>query len=66
MVQGAEQRITPTPVGNAIGAVIGSLGSTDHPHACGERVILSIILTVIYGSPPRLWGTRPGVSVWTG
>ena len=54
----AVDRITPTPVGNALNGCPKNLGQTDHPHACGERAGALDLTVVELGSPPRLWGTR--------
>ena len=29
-----------------------------HPHACGEYRRQAVVVPVVYGSPPRLWGIR--------
>ena len=52
-------RFIPTSVGNArIRNGQGGKGPV-HPHVCGERSWAVIFFAAIYGSSPRLWGTRP-------
>ena len=36
------------------------LASTVHPHGCGERRFKRLSRLPLYGSSPRLWGTRTG------
>ena len=51
------ERFIPTPVGNTsnTGPVIQV--RSVHPHACGEHVSATPVITVQNGSSPRLWGT---------
>ena len=32
------------------------LGAQDHPHACGDKSVISSSLTSMWGSSPRVWG----------
>ena len=50
-------RIIPTPVGNTTLPTASVAVSTDHPHACGEHLVISRSASSIRGSSPRLWGT---------
>ena len=51
-------RFIPTHVGNAPSDHhLYELG-TVHPHACGERALLALVLTHYTGSSPRMWGTH--------
>ena len=34
-----------------------------HPHGCGERNISIRIVSITFGSSPRLWGTQPSYGV---
>ncbi len=51
-------RFIPTPVGNTLRPGRLSRPRTVHPHACGEHPHSGQPSAVIYGSSPRLWGTR--------
>ena len=59
-------RFTPTPVGNASGTWASRQHGTVHPHACGERQIAKEELWTLNGSPPRLWGTRRVLIIFSG
>jgi len=50
-------RFIPTPVGNIAQGTATELGSTVHPHACGEHEIGRKVREELGGSSPRLWGT---------
>ncbi len=50
--------ITPTRVGKTKLSKYLKMGSTDHPHACGENDFDVFGLQLIAGSPPRVWGKR--------
>ncbi len=49
-------RIIPTGVGKSVG--LSPLDSTvpDHPHGCGEKVVITIPNIDPVGSSPRVWG----------
>ena len=32
----------------------------DHPHACGDKLLLVIKSFMLLGSSPRVWGQAPG------
>ena len=51
-------RFIPTAVGNAKPYCARRRGRTVHPHGCGERLSARWIRGVMFGSSPRLWGTR--------
>ena len=57
-------RIMPTRVGTrqSVKRYLRSL--RDHPHACGDKAALSLIMTVAQGSSPRVWG-QGFCSVWS-
>ncbi len=57
----SSSRFIPTPVGNAPMLSSRHQPNSVHPHARGERRPLLIMMTRIYGSSPRPWGT-PGQS----
>ena len=51
-------RIIPTHVGNTFRYAIHFYFNADHPHACGEHLLLSGSRLSCAGSSPRMWGTR--------
>ncbi len=51
------ERFIPTHVGNGVLALLKIKAPPVHPHACGERVRVSLSFTVQSGSSPRMWGT---------
>ena len=53
-------RFTPTPVGNTCGVHGSGCAAAVHPHACGEYMRDALCQISRGGSPPRLWGIRPG------
>ena len=55
---GLPSRFIPTPVGNTPLLRHEFRNKPVHPHACGEHIILRRARMVVYGSSPRLWGTR--------
>lgn len=50
--------IIPAYAGNTEAARNRCADSGDHPRVCGEHYLLSIVLTVISGSSPRMRGTH--------
>ena len=50
-------RFIPTPVGNGNIGVDDLVRPTVHPHACGERLLVTTPACYCPGSSPRLWGT---------
>ena len=54
---GAGVRFIPTPVGNVRASAAELRYPAVHPHACGERFIVSGLIIYVVGSSPRLWGT---------
>ena len=53
---GELERIIPTRVGTSYFESKGKLNSWDHPHACGDKTVLSKVIGVLLGSSPRVWG----------
>ena len=53
-------RFIPTRVGNTKALLNNPLGSTVHPHACGEYAAICYLRAVCDGSSPRVWGIRNG------
>ena len=51
-------RFIPTPVGNTDLYFPQPKFKSVHPHACGEHKPVSISVSGMCGSSPRLWGTR--------
>ena len=51
--------ITPARAGKRAGAELLSLGSEDHPRACGEKSAACSIQSAPQGSPPRVRGKEP-------
>ena len=49
-------RITPTCVGKRSEVDRTESYQKDHPHVCGEKLRMKIILLMNLGSPPRVWG----------
>ena len=54
----AHTRFIPTHVGNTLLSPYAYLAQAVHPHACGEHPRAADVLTVAFGSSPRMWGTR--------
>ncbi len=52
-----DMRFIPTPVGNGGGISNPVAVVAVHPHACGERVLATVVWLRVGGSSPRLWGT---------
>ena len=52
-----QRRFIPTAVGNAQIAPSCQRVQAVHPHGCGERYLRFVVIVVICGSSPRLWGT---------
>ena len=50
------RRITPAYAGKRPAAWAGAWRTGDHPRVCGEKVVLSIFLVPLMGSPPRVRG----------
>ena len=48
--------ITPAYAGKRPAAWAGAWRTGDHPRVCGEKVVLSIFLVPLMGSPPRVRG----------
>ena len=54
---GKSRRFIPTNVGNMnSGRRRSKIGSV-HPHECGEHIASAVIIAIIAGSSPRMWGT---------
>ena len=54
-------RIIPTRVGTS-GLVFGNTNNDrDHPHACGDKLIISMSQGGCRGSSPRVWGQAKGL-----
>ena len=51
-------RFIPTLVGNTLDPVQEIDPIPVHPHACGEHCIAYTTNSELFGSSPRLWGTR--------
>jgi len=51
-------RFIPTPVGNTPLTGIPPDRKPVHPHACGEHIEVQVNGQFLFGSSPRLWGTR--------
>ena len=49
-------RIIPTRVGTSVFWLDIVLRYQDHPHACGDKLILVKLLRIFLGSSPRVWG----------
>ena len=49
-------RFTPTGVGTTARSGAAVNRSTVHPHGCGDNALRFLILSVVGGSPPRVWG----------
>ena len=49
-------RIIPTRVGTSCQDFMMILSGGDHPHACGDKPLISIYLLYVTGSSPRVWG----------
>ena len=50
------RRFTPTCVGTTIAVPHRDPSAAVHPHVCGDNIALSSVMTVMTGSPPRVWG----------
>ena len=51
-------RFIPTHVGNTHSIFASRHIITVHPHACGEHFLIVFCSLILYGSSPRMWGTR--------
>ena len=51
-------RNIPTRVGRTLGNITKESTSLEHPHACGENVVCSMVGILPYGTSPRVWGER--------
>ena len=49
-------RIIPTRVGTRVSATALRPNLQDHPHACGDKVLLKLCENYLLGSSPRVWG----------
>ena len=49
-------RIIPTRVGTSDFYSSFNSSLQDHPHACGDKVVLYVVVSVKLGSSPRVWG----------
>ena len=49
-------RIIPTRVGTRRLSLPFKVLSGDHPHACGDKFIISLKKSYMLGSSPRVWG----------
>ena len=54
----AGQRFTPTYVGTSRTMSAGTMSHGVHPHVCGDFAGFLMFLTVLGGSPPRMWGLQ--------
>ncbi len=54
------KRFIPTGVGNTRAVVIEREEESVHPHGCGEHLGLIDTANDVFGSSPRVWGTRRG------
>ena len=57
------RRITPAHAGKTSRPSPRKAYSSDHPRACGENLSVSSGIQSIHGSPPRMRGKRPLVTV---
>ena len=55
-VCGYNDRITPTRMGTRPKTSSSSIQPQDHPHAYGDKSLKSCRLSLVTGSPPRVWG----------
>ena len=51
-----ESGIIPTRVGTRSLSLILPFSSRDHPHACGDKNLLTLKSSDFWGSSPRVWG----------
>ncbi len=59
----AKRRFIPTHVGNGPATENQRKKIAVHPHACGERFVISEVYALVPGSSPRMWGTVVAVQV---
>ena len=52
----SQLRIIPTRVGTSINEVLNKNTSEDHPHACGDKQVMTRWQKLETGSSPRVWG----------
>ena len=60
---GGNPRFTPTRVGTTYGAKAVVVTPAVHPHACGDNAADLPELALNRGSPPRVWGQRPTITI---
>ena len=51
-----DSRIIPTRVGTSTDYNTPYISIEDHPHACGDKYLLFVVLLSYQGSSPRVWG----------
>ena len=56
MGRGIYNGIIPTRVGTSVLVRWQYEATKDHPHACGDKIVLVAEVFVIRGSSPRVWG----------
>ena len=60
----ATSRIIPTRVGTRILPLVYDDSLRDHPHACGDKLSVILMLRAGMGSSPRVWGQVVCVSLF--
>ena len=50
------ERIIPTRMGTSSYCYIYLFGCKDHPHAYGDKASLKLLIKLLPGSSPRVWG----------
>mgnify|MGYP000981149702 FL=1 len=58
-------RFIPTHVGNTTTVFVRGPLRPVHPHACGEHWLYGANIRLLFGSSPRMWGTRSGNIILT-
>ena len=59
-IRRGQARFTPTCVGTTHRAGSAALRRAVHPHVCGDDGVTYRVANPRRGSPPRVWGRRPG------
>ena len=46
----------PTRVGTRVALFVQGCHFQDHPHACGDKLLYTLMVLFVVGSSPRVWG----------
>ncbi len=61
----ARLRIIPTRVGTRKADIKKAVACEDHPHACGDKLRCSPLVSLSIGSSPRVWGQESSIITYS-